>query len=747
MSKRSQLSKALILLPLVFYACSGVVPSQRISGGSGSSSSDTTPPAVPLISLSTPSASPGNDASPTFSISLTGGGSFLSSDTLSLHEGADCSGPAVSALLSGQSGASALLTRSTNMAETTTNFQVKVMDLAGNSSCSTVAATYEYDGTAPAVPLIGYSAPASSPGIDSTPTFAITLTGGGNFSATDSITLHEGANCNAATVATAVTGQSGASATITRTAAMSAGTTNFRALVTDDAGNSTCSAALSYQYYSSAPSSLSYTSPVVFVRNLAISSMSPTTSGVVTGFSAPSLPAGLSIHATTGVISGTPTANLAAANYTVTASNGIGSITFDINIRTGDGFLVNSLTDASDAAAGNGTCATAGAVCTLRAAVEESNAVGGFANPLIVLPAGTIALSGTSQIAVTSDLEIIGVTRDSSIIDGGATGAANSSQRIFYVNRTGAVPITLALQRVTLTNAKPPNNLSGGCLLTTSLGNVTMNDVAITNCHVTGSADGGGAYLVFNSTYNIQNCYVANNSSGANGGGFQINTDTVSTLSDCKIENNTATGAGGGLSMGGSENNLIQRSLFKGNTAGNNGGGVDCAAGAGALSFINNTFYDNLAGSDGTGGGGGLYCNGGGVAHTVTNNTFVDNQAQDAGGLGGGGPFLASNNLLYNNTTLTSVVDNCGFSITSGGGNIWNSAQADCGFTEATDQETTSASLGSLQDNGGYWETFSLNLASPGIDEGVNGVCPAVDARGVSRPQNGTCDVGAFERE
>src|SRR5262245_66461475 len=40
-------------------------------------------------------------------------------------------------------------------------------------------------------------------------------------------------------------------------------------------------------------------------------------------------------------------------------------------------FVVNSTLDASDANPGNGICATSGGVCTLRAAIEESNNLAG----------------------------------------------------------------------------------------------------------------------------------------------------------------------------------------------------------------------------------------------------------------------------------------------------------------------------------------------------------------------------------
>jgi len=83
-----------------------------------------------------------------------------------------------------------------------------------------------------------------------------------------------------------------------------------------------------------APSGLSYTgSPFTFTQNLAIATITPTVTGIVTGCSAtPSLPTGLSINATTCAISGTPTSTQATTAYSITASNPSGNTTTSINI-------------------------------------------------------------------------------------------------------------------------------------------------------------------------------------------------------------------------------------------------------------------------------------------------------------------------------------------------------------------------------------------------------------------------------
>jgi hypothetical protein len=58
-------------------------------------------------------------------------------------------------------------------------------------------------------------------------------------------------------------------------------------------------------------------------------------SGTLTYTVSPSLPAGLSIHPSTGVISGTPTAAVASATYTVTATSVFGNTNTVISLSTG----------------------------------------------------------------------------------------------------------------------------------------------------------------------------------------------------------------------------------------------------------------------------------------------------------------------------------------------------------------------------------------------------------------------------
>jgi hypothetical protein len=107
------------------------------------------------------------------------------------------------------------------------------------------------------------------------------------------------------------------SSTYTVTATNSGGSTSFGIVVTVN---------------DSAPSSLSYTSPNVFTKNVAITPLSPSVSGgaVVSYSIAPALPFGLNFDTVSGVISGTPSVISGSSTYTVTATNSGGSTSFGI---------------------------------------------------------------------------------------------------------------------------------------------------------------------------------------------------------------------------------------------------------------------------------------------------------------------------------------------------------------------------------------------------------------------------------
>jgi CSLREA domain-containing protein len=89
-------------------------------------------------------------------------------------------------------------------------------------------------------------------------------------------------------------------------------------------------------------------------------------------------------------------------------------------------FTVNSTADAVDAHPDDGVCATAQNVCTLRAAIQETNALAGA--DTITLPASMYTLSipgpfedqaATGDLDITDDLTLTGAGAANTIIDGG----------------------------------------------------------------------------------------------------------------------------------------------------------------------------------------------------------------------------------------------------------------------------------------------------------------------------------------
>ncbi len=86
------------------------------------------------------------------------------------------------------------------------------------------------------------------------------------------------------------------------------------------------------------PTALSYSAATpVFVRGVAIAADNPTCNGAVTSWTvSPALPAGLTLNAGTGILSGTPTAIAVTATYTVTAAGAGGSTTTTLSITVND---------------------------------------------------------------------------------------------------------------------------------------------------------------------------------------------------------------------------------------------------------------------------------------------------------------------------------------------------------------------------------------------------------------------------
>jgi len=225
---------------------------------------------------------------------------------------------------------------------------------------------------------------------------------------------------------------------------------------------------------------------------------------------------------------------------------------------------------------------------------------------------------------------------------------------------------------------------NGGCV--NNDGTLILDSVIIENCTTTGSGQGGGVFS--NSDTTITNSTIQNNSS-VYGGGINVNSGSFSAT-NVTIANNTGTISSGGFALG-SGTATLNNVTISGNTAGTDGGGITPVGGT--LSIHNSIIAGNsIAGDPGS-------------------------DTSDCEGT----IHLLDYSLLENLSSSCTV--------TSGGNNVTGE----------------SPDLGLLQDNGGPVTTMALPFDSVAVDAGDNSTCAATDARGVTRPQETNCDMGAFE--
>ena len=129
---------------------------------------------------------------------------------------------------------------------------------------------------------------------------------------------------------------------------------------------------------------------------------------------------------------------------------------------------------------------------------------------------------------------------------------------------------------------------------------------------------------------------------------------------------------------------------------------------------------------------------------TIANNTMTGPAGNTFGLFVAGGDSVSLLNTIVANTTATT---NCGFgvagAIASQGHNLDNGAS--CNMTATGDLQNMNPLVQALANNGGSVLTGALTAGSPAIDAGTNTGCPTTDARGTTRPQGKSCDIGAFE--
>src|SRR5207253_2386639 len=343
-------------------------------------------------------------------------------------------------------------------------------------------------------------------------------------------------------------------------------------------------------------------------------------------------------------------------------------------------YTVNSTADLPNSSATSKVCATATGSCTLRAAIQASNANSG--TDTISLPTAGVyrlTIAGRNEnLAATGDLDIMdavnitGAGASSVIIDG------NGLDRVFDIDL--------------LTN-----------------GTVNISGVTIRNGNP-GAADGGGirtGATAANSTVtlNLSNVIMTQNMAGSSGAGI-ANTDILS-LTDVTVSNNICPPpacSGGGIYNGGTA--TLTRVTLSGNSA-TGGGGLESDF---DVSLTNVTISNNSADS-----GAGMQHNSGNA--TLVNVTISNNMATQ-----GGGGFVNLGNATFKYTIFehdpaSEICMNLTFDptmFTSGGHNI--DVGTSCGLTGTGDLSNTDPGIAPLASNGGPTQTQALVMGSPAIN-------------------------------
>lgn len=302
------------------------------------------------------------------------------------------------------------------------------------------------------------------------------------------------------------------------------------------------------------------------------------------------------------------------------------------------------------------------------------------------------------------------------------------------------------------------------------------------------SADGLGGAL---RRLRVVRCLFQDNQTYNSGGAIHVNMYEDSSgleVIDSSFIGNAVIGGrraqggaigGGGTAIGvgtGNPSVVISGSFFQanwvrrtpnvdGNPHSDGSGGAIAFPQQVALRIINSTFVANRAeGSGFNANGGALYIlNNRPEPFIIESSTFANNEAGWVGGaISHTGNGSVSNSLFAFNTARNggqgwNIQQHCSRELTHDGRSLqypprltgasfWNDVTCFAGKsapTQTSDPQFRNPLLQPPTNNGGPTLTMAIPASSPARDAGA--ACPAVDQRGITRPQLNGCDLGAFE--
>ncbi len=408
------------------------------------------------------------------------------------------------------------------------------------------------------------------------------------------------------------------------------------------------------------------------------------------------LPAGLTLDANTGAVSGT--------------LNTPGNVSFDIQAQ-----LFNSSTSTGCAVTQsfsiNVTCVTNPVVTN-----TNDSGAGSLREAIATAcPGSTITFGLPANLTITLTSGELALNKNLTIQGPGArllTVSGNNASRVFLI----PVGVTAIINDLTVTggNGVGDNSGLGGGIR--NWGSLTLNRSAVSGN--TATFFGGGIQNLAGGTLTLHQSTISGNRTDSNGGGGGIENSGTLLVINSTISGNQANNSGGG-----------------------SGGGIWTG---GPVTLVNSTITGNAAA--GPGSTGGLYRSGNAVVtlkntiiagNTSTSNTWADVRSSSSSGFNSQGY-----NLIGQNDSAETFFPP---------GNP-NANQDRVG----TSGSPLNALLTSLQNIGGPTDTHCPLPGSPAINAGNNCVLvdngcgnndPALitDQRGFNRQVGSAVDIGAFE--
>jgi len=289
---------------------------------------------------------------------------------------------------------------------------------------------------------------------------------------------------------------------------------------------------------------------------------------------------------------------------------------------------VTTLEDTSDVNPGDGLCADADGGCSLRAAVQEANALGGprtirlDADATYVL---TIAGADENQ-AATGDLDISG---NITIRGRNSTLDASGLDRAFDV----MVGAALEVRKLHVINGAVTDANRGAYR---NSGILDVRQSSIMQCSARGVGASGGAISNESGELNVRTTIMMSNTSTRAGGAIEA-VAGATLIRNCEMLNNETgpgPGNGGAFHLTGAGDVVVRDSLIEGNIAAREGGGL-WNSGVGKMSVRDCEILGNVAnGTAADDGGGGLFNDGG--QRLVRHCSIRENDATTGAGSGGG---------------------------------------------------------------------------------------------------------------